>query len=507
MSVNDGTVYLGRKKLLTDYVPHSMVQDGSLEISVDTIPTIMKNIWALQMSNRSQISYLMEYYKGNQDILYRVKTIRPDIDNKVVFNHAMSITRDIVGYTFGKPICYVHRKEGAREAVKELSEMVEAEDKFTSDQEIAQYASICGTAFRGIFADIYGVEDEVPFSIVTLDPRNTFVVYSSQVGNPPVLACTYYEIEPTVFGIGKFAYLVYTRDKIYRYEASGVGLGVLEPSMIKDEQDNPMGLIPIIEYPNNMWRMGDWEMAKTLLDAINLVGSDCINDLEGAVSSILVGINIDLTDTKQEAFKARNIISYGSMKDAPADLKYLANPANPESMEALRTYLLEQMRIIVGMPTQDTGSSSGGDTGDAVYLRNGYERLEVIARMKETFFKRSERATLRLILKILEIEKQGLGITVRDITVKFSRSMTDNLSAKASALSVLQATKILTPTDSLEAVGITTEPDELARKGEEYWKAHDEEVAKMEQTKTVAPTAEKPKAVNDPAMKQKVDRK
>ena len=33
--------------------------------------------------------------------------------------------------------------------------------------------------------------------------------------------------------------------------------------------------------------------------------------------------------------------------------------------EQLRKYLLEQMRIIVGLPSQDAGGISGGDTGDA----------------------------------------------------------------------------------------------------------------------------------------------
>ena len=501
MSVNDGRVYLGRRKLLTDYVPASMDDGGGKIISVDTIPEVFKQVWMSHILNQSEISTLMDYYRGEQDILWRDKEIRPDINNKIVFNHAMAITRDIVGYTFGKPICYVHRSEDKREAVKTLTEMIEAEDKFTSDQELAQYASICGTSYRGIFSDIFGVEDEVPFSIVTLDPRNTFVVYSSDIGNPPVMACTYYEVAPTEFGTGKYVYVIYTKDSVYRCEASNLALGVLDATSVITEQPNPMGLIPIIEYPNNMWRMGDWEMAKSLLDAINLVGSDCVNDLEGMVQSIIVGVNVDLSDASMENFKANKILSFVSQKDAPADVKFMGNPVDATSAENLRKYLLEQMRIVVGMPTQDSGSSSGGDTGDAVYLRNGYERLEVIARMKETFFKRAERATIRLILRILEIEGDNLDVTPRDITVKFSRSMTDNLSSKTSALAVLQGAKILTPTDSLELVGITTEPDELARKGEAYWTKHDEEALSMTQTDTPAP-----KAQNDPALKQKVDR-
>jgi len=497
MAVDDGRVYLGRKTLYTNYVPESMATDGSQIITKKSLSKIMTQIWESHMQNQFEIKYLIDYYKGNQDILWREKIIRPDIDNKIVFNHAMAITRDIVGYTFGKPVCYVQRKEANKDNVKKLSELVESEDKFTSDQELAEYSSICGTSYRGIYSDIYGVEDDVPFSIVTLDPRNTFVVYSTEVGNPPVLACTYYEIEPALHGLGKYMYIFYTRDKIYRCEANGCNLGIIDDSCKIDEQDNAMGLIPIIEYKNNTWSMGDWEMAKGLLNAINLVGSDCVNDLEGVVNSILVGVNIDLTDAKQEQFKANNIISFSSMKDAPSSLEYIYNQADATALENLRAYLLNELSVIVGMPSANADSYSGGDTGDAVYLRNGYERLEVIARMKETFFKRAERGTLRLILKIMEINNDPLNIAPKDVTIKFSRSMTDNLISKSTALSTLVATKVLTPEDALTLVGLTTEPSELAKKGEEYWKAHPETT----DTGTTRTVSEK-----DSILKQKVDR-
>ena len=49
-------------------------------------------------------------YHGQQDILTRVKEVRPDINNTIVFNNAMAITRDIVGYTFGKPVRTSYRR-------------------------------------------------------------------------------------------------------------------------------------------------------------------------------------------------------------------------------------------------------------------------------------------------------------------------------------------------------------------------------------------------------------
>ena len=96
-------VYTGRRQLFTEYLPEKMRKPNSTAPLLDgtTVPTVIKNVWGDHMQNGIEIEYLINYYKGRQDILDREKVVRPDVDNRVVFNHAMAITRDIVGYTFG----------------------------------------------------------------------------------------------------------------------------------------------------------------------------------------------------------------------------------------------------------------------------------------------------------------------------------------------------------------------------------------------------------------------
>ena len=102
-----------------------------------------------------------------------------------------------------------------------------------------------------------------------------------------------------------------------------------------------------------------------------------------------------------------------------------------------------------------------------VYLRNGYDRLETVARMKETFFKRGERASLKLMLKIAQIYDELLGLKSVDVDIKFTRNLTDSILVKSNAISTIHATKILDPVDTLSLVGITTSPDELVNRGED----------------------------------------
>jgi len=55
-----------------------------------------------------------------------------------------------------------------------------------------------------------------------------------------------------------------------------------------------------------MWfRLGDWEIAKELLDAINVVGSDSVNDLQQFVNSLLVAVNVELDDTHKKDIQGK----------------------------------------------------------------------------------------------------------------------------------------------------------------------------------------------------------
>lgn len=493
-------ILTGRRILLTEYLPNKMRNESSTApvLNGQSIPSVIKNVWNDHMLNAGEIDYLIRYYRGEQDILYRDKIVLEDINNKVVFNHAMSITRDIVGYTFGKPIRYVHRKSEAQETVADLNAMVEAEDKFTSDQELATCASICGTAYRGVFMDAYGVEDEIPFSVVTLNPTNTFVVYSSEIGHAPVLACTYFETAPSELGISKHVYLVYTHEFIYRYETTSQAFGDLRvQDLVGEPVRNALDEIPIVEYPNNSYRIGDWEMAKNLLDAINVVGSDSVNDLEQTVNSILVAINCELDKEAKTSIKQDKMATVISTKEMPASLHYLSPSLDGGTTGQLRSFLMEQLRLIVGIPSRDDRSGGGGDTGDSVFLRNGFQDLEIVARTKETFFKRAERITLKLIIKLCQMSDGLLqNLSTRNVDIKFTRNMTDNILNKSTAISTLHATQIFDPVDTLAIVGITSEPDDLVKRGENYWATHKKEIV----------TEPKLTDINDEKLKQKVDR-
>ena len=72
------------------------------EINRDTIIKVLQDAMTIHLQNVTEMNYLIDYYKGKQQILHRENPYASDINNKVVLNYAYSSVRDIVGYTFGK---------------------------------------------------------------------------------------------------------------------------------------------------------------------------------------------------------------------------------------------------------------------------------------------------------------------------------------------------------------------------------------------------------------------
>ena len=70
---------------------------------------------------------------------------------------------------------------------------------------------------------------------------------------------------------------------------------------------------------------------------------------------------------------------------------------------------------------------------------------------------------------------------------------------KANAIAILHGTQTLDPVDVLSIVGITTEPDDLVKRGEKYWENKTVDVSLPEnEIKLTNP--------EDESLKQKVDR-
>lgn len=448
----------GRQVIYTSLLPEGMNDNFNSADVLDetTLPKELERAMLIHTQNAVEIEYLINFYKGKQQILERSDEDRK-VNNKVVLNYAQAATRDIVGYTYGKPLQYVQRDNKFMPDIQTLNDYVGAENKFMLDKMMADDQSICGTAYRGVFPDSKP-EKDAPFELLYLNPLTTFVVYSVFNPTKAAYACTYFDINKGTMIMPNWEriYQVYTYNKTYTFKSAGNLLSAgIENTNITSHILND---VPIVEYPNNQWRLGDWECSVSLMNALNNLASDSVNDVEQTVLSFLALFGVEPpTDEEWLKMKENRILVFKGVPGINQDAKFITAQIDGSSAQLLRTYLEEAFRSIVGIPDRKTRGGGGGDTGDAVKLRDGWADIEIVARNKEMFTSTAEKNVLRIILNILKIkEKINPNLTLFDIDIKFSRNKTDNLLSKAQAASTLYGIN-MSKTDIADLIDLTND--------------------------------------------------
>ena len=410
--------------------------------------------------NAAQIDYLYRYMRGQQPVLFRQKTIRPEICNKVVENHAAEIAQFTSGYFMGEPVTYTRRGERAEASamIAQLNDMMFSEDKASLDKDLSMWMAVCGVGYRMVLPDKTGDEDEAPFEIDTLDPRATFVVYHSGFGHHRVMGCQVVfrtrAGKPAEFDV---IYCGYT--KTHYFEVKDGAILTWRPHGLDD--------IPIFEYRLNMARMGSFEPAISLLDAINNIQSNRLDGLEQFVQAFLKFKNCEIADEDVAKIGKLGAVFIKNAEGLDSDVTLVSQELNQSQVQELVDYLYDQVLSICGMPTTTKGGASTSDTGQAVFLRDGWSQCEARARDTELLFKRSEKEFLKLTLSIVSAMREDFDLKLSEVECKFTRRQHDNLQSKSQALlAMLQAG--LHPEIAIASCGLFNDPMDVYQRSVEY---------------------------------------
>lgn len=422
-----------------------MIKTDATEVTIDNVVSILRKALPYHWKNRSEIQYLWHYYKGRQPVLNRQKQIRPEITNRIVENRANEIVSFKSGYLMGEPLQYVSRGNGENlaDAINQLNEFVFAEEKPAKDKELADWFHICGTSFRMVLPDDSGDEDESPFEIYTLDPRNTFVVYNNGLGNKPVLGVKYVKDEN-----GVVHYSCYSKHDYFE----------IVESKIVSTQPHILGEIPIIEYPLNLARIGAFELVIPLLDAINLTDSNRMDGVEQFIQALMLFHNVDISSEDFDKLREEGAIKFKDIDpQLKAEVSYLISSLNQGETQTLVDHMYQTVLTICGMPNRNGGSSTS-DTGSAVIMRDGWSAAEARAKDSELMFKKSERRFLKLVLNICRTLVE-MDLKVCNIEIRFTRRNYENILQKAQVLDLMLKNTKIHPRLAFEHCGLFVDSD------------------------------------------------
>lgn len=441
------------------------------EITAENVVGVLEKAVESNTQNVTDIEYLYNYYKGDQPILDREKDFNDNILNTIVENRANEIVSFKTGYFLSAPIQYIDAGENeVTEDLKKLNAWLNLESKEDSDLQLAEWFSICGTAFRLILPKEERLtDDDSPFEFFTLDPRMTFVVYSSRLGHKPLMGVTYVT---SAENSDEITYYVYT-DKTFFTIFDG---------QIVSSEPHSLGAVPIIEYPCNSARLGDFEVVLGLLDAINNVQSNRADGIEQFIQSILCLENMQIDGDEATFMQSLREIG-GLLLPEGAKAYYLSQQLNQGDTQTFKDDLYEAVLTICGMPNRNGGSSTS-DTGAATLLRDGWAAAEARAKNTEICFKKSERKFLNFVI----FYANTIGSTnllLSQVDIRFPRRNYTNDSAKVTNLVTMLSNDWIAPQQAFEHSDMFPDPDAAFAEAKKW---HDEQEAKTVSRLTETPS-------------------
>lgn len=441
--------FTGRREIFT----------SESDITQDNVLSVLNTAFSVHSANVTEMSYLYEYYKGNQPVFQREKTYNDFVLNKIVENRAFEIVNFKTGYLVGEPIQYISTDKSGdpNDQVVTLNDMMMASDMAAKNTALVEWQLITGTGYKFVLVADEDHTDIAPFEVSIPDPRQCFVVKRNDVKKTPLMG-VYYAVDwakATVFQC-------WTKDCVYEI----VG------NEIKKISPNPLKIIPLVEYPINNARIGVIELVICLLDAINELDSDRLDGVDQLIQSVLVLTNATVGDDEN----ARTILQKGmleitSSEGRTANVEFVSPELNQQQVQVLKQDLIQSVVEIVGMPSQGDGNTGDSSNNGAVILKNGWQSAEASAKAHEMMFTRSERETLRVVMRICRDSKEtNIDIPIRNIAVKFTRRNYENLQAKAQVLTMLLGSNKVAPKLAFEHCGMFADAESAAQESADYVK-------------------------------------
>lgn len=397
------TEYKGRKKIYTDVN----------EITSKNVIDVLNKALIAHNQNVSQIQFLINFEKGLQP-LQRKKTIRKEIDIQSISNLAHQITEFWLGYFWGNHMAFVQKSDkhpkgsnpkDSDSAITLLNEMYEAEDMEKKDQILAYYLEVCGICCQLIDIKRNVVDGDAVFDLVTLNPLYSFVVYSSDAYEKPMMGVSFSENES-----GSKIYTCITDDAVYIIK-DAVKIVNGEKKEYKHETErsgeaNPFGMVNIIEFERSTDRTGVFERQIDELNALNILESDLVNDVAQTTQANWWGNDIELErDDKTGEIKGVQggqwILTKTTGNGSQPTIKALVLDYNYEGV--LANIQAKHDGILERTFTPKQTEQSGGSTTGATSLSSGWTATEAVAKKQEATIRSAYR--LRNQLALIAIHK------------------------------------------------------------------------------------------------------
>ena len=465
----------GREKIYTD-VP---------EVTEKNVTKVLRDAIIKHSIIASDCDALMNYVSGIQP-LQRVKTYRADIDIQDIDNVADEITNFKTSFNWGNPITLVQHGEndggtaGESKAIAELNACYDAEKVRCKTQELAKFVEICGICYTYTDVNTEYVDGDSYFKYMILDPRSTFKVYSSYYPDQRAMMDVSFRVDDK----GNRYYTVFTNKR--RFEVVN-GYAKKESDSSWDfgegnNEQNPLGMLPFVEWVRNVNRTGCFERQIPELNALNILASDFANDVDQNTQCIWHANDIDFpTETYEDEDGNEQVrVVHPTSNDwietttTPDGKTPFVNPLHVEYdyTGMLNNYLSKRALILQKCNVPSRNDNSGGSTGIAMSDATGWTQAEVEATQQDQLKNDSKLDEVRIALVASKLCKgfdsrgELAKLKYSDVKPNIKRQKTYEMTTKINAFAVAVSHGI-DYKSMLQTINLFDDPQQVARDSED----------------------------------------
>lgn len=392
--------------------------------------------------------YLENLYLGFHDIFRLPEKEGWKPDHRLAVGFPRYITDTFIGYAYGKPIKVQSEDEKFDEAMQLFAKRNALKDH---NKEMAKVACKFGHAFEYLYQN-----ENTETRVTRFTPRQMFIVYDDSVAERALFAVRYgYHGEKSKLR-GKLYGEILTPSQVLKFEEY----------KITDENDNPYGKIPVVEWKLNEERIGLYESVAGLVETYNAALGEKANDVESFAEAYLAIMGAEIDEEGIRRIRDSRIINlYGTNNAKDVLIQFLQKPTADGTQENLLDRL-ETLIYQTSMVANISDDSFGGATSGTSLAY----KLQAMSNLAESFDSKVEKS-IRKRLKLFctlstNTPRQD---AYEDVEITFTRNVPKNLLEEAQTAAQLSG--IVSHETQLRGLSIVADPKaELER-----IKAEDEE--------------------------------
>lgn len=434
-------------------IPERICLPSDTEINSELISIL------IEIKNKYNERYLtlQDYYKGGAKILKRVKEPHKS-NNKLVLDYPSYIVDIFQGRAVGRPVTYTVAEE-LRDSFKIIQEILDNNREQDENTALAKMSGINGVGY-----EINYVDEDGNYKFNEVLPQNIIYVYDDKINPEPWLALYVRDaisLKNLAADDKEQAVTAYTTDRILEFEASKNGF------VLVDEYENVLHKFPIIEWANNDEYMGDFESVLTLIDAINLLYSDNVNNLEEQVNALLViwgMVNTNYEDFKKMKEDGVLLAQSSAAGGGKQDAKFITRDINDTAVQNIKQNLDEAIHKFSKAPNVSDEKFSGNTSGEAQKYK--LFTTDQVIELKQRKYHTALTKRMELICEYARVKK-GIDLNYRDIAINFQDNMPYNELENAQTVKQLLDAGVSRQYAMSKLKGIDDVGEELERQDQE----------------------------------------